>query len=436
MRIFATEQLGPKQSLTPEGYLLCEAVPIARTGTQLYAGYELDELEAGIDGLITVVREESEVFSPETMASFEGKSITVGHAFVDPDSWSALTKGTVQNVRRGDGIEADTDLLVADLLITDAGTIGLVREELDDKGRPLPNQVTIREVSCGYDANYVQDRPGVAFQRNIIGNHVALVERGRAGPRCSIQDEDITPMTKKASSSLMQRMLLAIRSKDAALQARVADEAEEEMEAEKKKAADEEAEAERKETKDAIADLKKTVDAMAALLTAKTKDDMGPNAGDASKAGKVADEENDDDKDKKKSEDEEPEEKKKTADAMRDTASRAEILVPGFRMPTADSVPNLEGVIAVQRKVLGEAIKTADGEKLIAPLMLGKTVTSMTSDAVSTVFHAASELARIQNNAHTGRVSFQTKDSAAGKPVTAAEINARNAEFWAKQGNH
>lgn len=434
MRIYATEQLGPRQSLTPEGYLLCEGVPIARTGTQLYAGHELPGIEAGLDGLITVVREESEVFSPATMASFEGKSVTVGHAFVDPESWSALTKGTVQNVRRGDGEESD--LLLADLLITDSGTIGLVRVELDEKGRPIPGQVTIREVSCGYDAEYDQERPGVAFQRNIIGNHVALVERGRAGPRCSIQDEEPEIMAKNPAP-LLQRMLTALRSKDAALQARVADAAEEEVEAEKKRAEDEEAEERAKKTEDSIAKLTATVDALAAAVTAmaKTKDGMGPAEGQSSSAEKVETGSNPTG-DEEGEEEDEKEAKKKTADAMRDTAVRAEIILPGFSMPTADSVPNMDGVIAIQRKVLGDAIKTADGEKIIGPLMLGKTVATMTADAVSTVFHAASELARVQNNAHTGRIAFHTKDSASGKPVTNADINARNAEFWAKQGNH
>jgi hypothetical protein len=210
MRIFSTEQLGPRQSLTPEGYLLCEAVPIARTGSQLYAAHELPFLESGLDGLITVVREEAEVFSPATMSSFEGKSVTIGHAFVDPDSWSTLTKGTVQFVRRGDGDQVD--LLLADLLITDAEAIEAVREKLDDKGRPLPGHSPLREVSCGYEADYVQDRAGVAFQRNIIGNHVALVERGRAGPRCAIQDEDL--MTTKTPLPLLARMFAAIRSGD------------------------------------------------------------------------------------------------------------------------------------------------------------------------------------------------------------------------------
>src|SRR6185312_631482 len=66
---FATEQLGEHMSETPEGYLICEAVPIARTGVQEYADIEFPELEAGPDGIIYVERDPDVVFAPETLAS-------------------------------------------------------------------------------------------------------------------------------------------------------------------------------------------------------------------------------------------------------------------------------------------------------------------------------------------------------------------------------
>lgn len=443
MRIYATEQLGPKQSLTPEGYLLCEAVPIARTGSQLYAAHELPFLESGLDGLITVIREGSEVFRSVTMASFEGKSVTIGHNFVDPDSWGELTKGTVQNVRIGDGPESD--LLIADLLITDAEAIEAVRVKLDDAGRPVPGQDVLREVSCGYEADYVQDRPGVAFQRNIVGNHVALVPRGRAGPRCSIQDEEVEIMTTANTTglSLMQRLLRALKTGDSALIKRTADEAEKELTAEEKKAADEEAEKEKKETADAIAALVSTVGTLAKTVDALAKgkkagDEIGPNEGDQSKAAKLDDKGNpigDDElseEEKKKAADAEAEtEKKETADAMRDTASRAEILVPGFSMPTTDSIKTRDAVTVLQRKVLVDAIKTEDGKALIVPLLSGRTVDALDAVGVRTVFVAASMLMGQQNNARGVRRGVSTKDF--GTVVTPAEINRRNAEFWNKQ---
>jgi hypothetical protein len=116
---YSAETLGPKQSLLPSGTLLCRDAPIARTGTQRYHVTELPEVAdaavADEDGMISVARDASEVFSPRSMASFEGAAVTLGHPddVVGPDNWADLTVGHVMNVRR------DGDLLVGDLLIPD-----------------------------------------------------------------------------------------------------------------------------------------------------------------------------------------------------------------------------------------------------------------------------------------------------------------------------
>jgi uncharacterized protein len=175
MRFYTTEVLGPRQELTPEKFLLCRDVPIARTGTMLYAEGEIPGLTA-VDGIVRVDRDPAEVFREETLASFEGKAFTLDHPAEDviPENWSRLAKGIVENVRRGAGI--DDDLMLADILVTDQKAIEQIRE----KG--------LREVSAGYDASYEQTVEGRARQFNIIGNHVALVDQGRCGYRCAIGD--------------------------------------------------------------------------------------------------------------------------------------------------------------------------------------------------------------------------------------------------------
>ena len=45
-----------------------------------------------------------------------------------------------------------------------------------------------REVSAGYECEYVE-REGKYYQTNIRGNHVALVQQGRAGKMVCIKDE-------------------------------------------------------------------------------------------------------------------------------------------------------------------------------------------------------------------------------------------------------
>ena len=174
MMYYITEQLSEHIGETPEGFLLCRDVPLTRTGVFEYTASEVP-VEASLDGMVKIQRDDDEVFAQNTIASFEGKPVTINHpeGMVTPENWSELAHGVVQNVRRGDGEQAD--LLLGDILITTEKGIELVKSGL-------------REVSCGYDAQYEQIEKGKGKQREIIGNHVALVTKGRAGSRCTIQD--------------------------------------------------------------------------------------------------------------------------------------------------------------------------------------------------------------------------------------------------------
>jgi hypothetical protein len=181
MQIYTIEQLGPKRSLTPEGYLLCRDVPIARTGEQEYLEQEIgpgengERVLGGPDGVIIVTRDEQEVFTQEAIDSFEGMPITDDHpqGNVTPGNWQDLAVGYVRNVRRG-GAEM-ASCLVADLLICAKSAIDAI-----ESGK--------RQISCGYNAIYDQIIPGRARQFNIRFNHVALVDEGRCGPLCAIGD--------------------------------------------------------------------------------------------------------------------------------------------------------------------------------------------------------------------------------------------------------
>lgn len=165
---FTPERISPRREKTPEGYLLCRDVPISSTGTYRYTDTEIGLKGRG--GVVAVSRDSDELFRPETMASFEGKPVVVGHdEFADPKNWQRVSVGVVQNVRR-----RGNDL-VADLLLT------------ADRGIDLVESGRLKEVSCGYDAETVQDGPGRGHQVGIVGNHVALVERARVDG-CRIGD--------------------------------------------------------------------------------------------------------------------------------------------------------------------------------------------------------------------------------------------------------
>lgn len=104
-------------------------VAIARTGPQPYAADEVADDVEGFSDVVVMLRDEDEVFDSEAMASFEGKPLVIDHPDedVNPDNWKELAVGHVQNVRRGEG--TDDDLLIADILVTDAEAIRLIRKE-------------------------------------------------------------------------------------------------------------------------------------------------------------------------------------------------------------------------------------------------------------------------------------------------------------------
>lgn len=428
MRYYTKESLSARQHLTPEGFLVCENVPIARTGQQLYAAGEVPIAAAPSSAIVRIERTADQVFRPETMASFEGKAVTFDHPMMDvtASNWSKLAKGIVQNVRRGQG--ADHDLLIADLLITDADTIGRVRDK------------DIREVSCGYDADYEQTAPGYGRQINIVGNHVALVEQGRCGTRCAIGDSQ-TMKTPK----WMDKLRAAFKARDeagmeAALEESTkatADEAEaEETEEEKKKREEEEA---AKKTGDSLANLAATLDSLNARLAAlETRD------------AKSKDEDEDEDGEKKKTEDEKEEEseeeKKAAADKKakdsaalvrdsQDVFARAEILSPGLKLPTFDAASDpakvQDSLCALKRAALEAAFSNPKTRDAVSPLLTGVNVPKLTCDALHATFVGASEIVRRVNNAQT-TVTFDSAKSASSVATTISAMNRQARDFWAR----
>ena len=191
---YYASQLSENISETPEGYLICKEVPIARIGVQEYLGRELG-LSDKYDDLIKVYREEEDVFSPEAIASFEGKPFTNNHPEpkVDINNLPMYGKGHVQNVRRS---TSEPDLLVADVVATDPQIISEIKNKVK------------REISSGYDCFYVPYKDGYR-QVEIRGNHIALVSKGRAGSRVSIKDNLIERKNKMAKKNILAAMLKA-----------------------------------------------------------------------------------------------------------------------------------------------------------------------------------------------------------------------------------
>ena len=180
MKVLIAEKLSQHRYKTPEGYLICVDSVLARTGKQTYRRNEIFA-DSEDDRLIEVDRKAEEVFSPETMASFENKPICVEHPDVDVtvDNISEFAVGFVRDIHKGE-YEGEP-VMLGTLVITDAKTI----EEIENGEHT--------DLSCGYDCDIEDcDSPE---QKHIRGNHIALCEHGRAGIAHivdSVNDEEST----------------------------------------------------------------------------------------------------------------------------------------------------------------------------------------------------------------------------------------------------
>jgi hypothetical protein len=166
---------------TSDGYLAVRA-KAARTGVYQYTGTEVDpENKHGLrdTASVNVLRDEHTVFDQRAVRSFIGKPVTDDHpsVAVTADNHRDLARGTIMGAKWEEG-----GYLAFDLLLTDAEAIRKV-----EGGK--------RELSNGYSAGLefgdFQAADGTkcqARQTSITGNHVALVDRGRAGSECAIKD--------------------------------------------------------------------------------------------------------------------------------------------------------------------------------------------------------------------------------------------------------
>jgi hypothetical protein len=183
MQAFIGSRISPHMARLRDGSLLCLSVPVARTGTQYYKAQELSsmggELPAGYatNDMIPVRRPAEEVLSVRTLASLEGIPICDTHPpqFVNPRNYSAWQAGHLQNAREGPRTADGERTIAADLVIRDANLIDKVERGL------------MREISIGYDCEYVQDGRGFK-QTNILANHCAIVPQARGGSSLQIMD--------------------------------------------------------------------------------------------------------------------------------------------------------------------------------------------------------------------------------------------------------
>lgn len=450
-------EIGPNRSMLPDGSMLCRNVPIARTGWLQYAPGEVPldaPKQKGSSPIIYVHRGPEDLFRPETMQSFVGVAICNEHppVPVTPKNFAHLGKGFILNTYRGEG--EDSDCLMADLIVKDKWLM----QDID---------ANKREVSAGYEASYEQTGDGEGRQFDIIGNHLALVARGRCGPRCAIGDEDTslssttvneeTDMTTPTTGAKKRVPLAELRARVADTLGML-DQAEEETQgvhvhvhmpgsAEPK---EEPTASGAPPKKEGAADDKAKVTTLDAAAEARFKaieegqeELKGTLATilEAVKAGAA----------QKQEPKEEDLETVTEATATMDSAALAtsyqalladaEVLVPGFKVPTFDAAAKRHATVdrmcTIRRSVLSAAAVSA--LPLVTAANGGKEfdVVGASCPDVATVFKAAAAAKKAENNrkstGDSGTLPSQTITPPV-KRVSFADVNEANKKFWASQG--
>lgn len=170
-------------------------VRLSRTGI-----FEYQQPDGSV---LKVLRPPEEVFSATAMASFSPVPVTDGHppvGAIDSSNAKEFSVGITSDVHR------DGKFLAGTILVTDGDMVAKMEEGL-------------LEVSGGYFCNWIKAEPGATYtdpetgestaydfvHRNIEGNHLALVKRGRAGPdvRVVVDSADSTKVLFVDDSSCL-----------------------------------------------------------------------------------------------------------------------------------------------------------------------------------------------------------------------------------------
>mgnify|MGYP003316189964 CR=1 FL=1 len=176
--------MGKKEDIN--GYWEYTGIPITRTCVAPYKGKSIDsDGSMGLDPnkKYMVYRPAAEVTNPRFLETMEGVFLTRGHEMLGKGQRDPGTKsiaGTVYNVRVDPN---DPTVVLADIKVQSEA-----EKKLIDRG--------VKALSCGYYCDYKPQKgtfngqPYDFVQVDLIGNHLALVPKGRMGDKCALDSAD------------------------------------------------------------------------------------------------------------------------------------------------------------------------------------------------------------------------------------------------------
>lgn len=157
--------------------------PITKVGVYPYLGKQISQ-DCEPDKIYYVLRPKEELFRKETLDSLRLIPLIDGHTMIGKDFTAPEDKGLDGTL--GDNVSHDTDTIYNDLKIIS----NKMKEEIQN-GK--------KELSLGYFCRY-DKQPGTYkgqrydyVQRDIIANHLALVDKGRMGADVRVYDSKDIP---------------------------------------------------------------------------------------------------------------------------------------------------------------------------------------------------------------------------------------------------
>ena len=168
---------------TPEGYLIDNPI-LTRVGIFEYKNP---------DGSIRrELRLPEEVFAQESLASYKGKPVILTHeaGMIDSDNVQQEQIGTILSEGTQDGDNVRAQIIIHDARKLDYG---------------------LRELSLGYSLDLEetpgewQGQPYDVIQRNIRVNHLALVEKARAGDSARLNIDGEDTQAEKGGNTMSKR---------------------------------------------------------------------------------------------------------------------------------------------------------------------------------------------------------------------------------------
>lgn len=203
-----------KATIDENGFLVDTPV-VARLGVQVYY------MEDG--RTVREFRPAEEVFKDESLASYQGKPMTLEHVFVNSENAKEVVVGSVTGKAEPLGSSVVAPIVVYDNTAIQEAMAGNARElsvgysaildETPGWGDPITGEYVLKSDGDQFDAPEGWQEFD-AIQRDIKVNHLAMVYRGRAGiAKLNMDGEQENPYTTDVDINKEDKQEMTVKIK-------------------------------------------------------------------------------------------------------------------------------------------------------------------------------------------------------------------------------